>query len=539
MLRRHAVLGLCMLLPIALYAQSLGNGFVTWDDGLLITENPIIRGLSFHNLWLAFTSYDPELYIPLTFVSYQINYVVGGLEPFGYHLGNLLLHIANAVMVGMIVQKLLQKTGEQFFILHSSFCSIFTSLIFALHPLHTEAVVWAAARKDVLSVFFFLWTMLLYMKSRVRLSVVEASLHETSLDYARDDTGRRWYWASVGMFLLALLSKVSVLTWPVLMVLMDWYQGNAAVQHESHGERSRTMARPALSPSTTLRMTTQLSLLRAVPFFILSIIFGIVALGGKIANTGFLLEKFLMGCRAVTLLLQKFFWPTGLSALYPFTKPISLFSPELLFSVLFVLCVSVFALWLAVRRGVRLPLFAWGWFLLFLAPSFSNITKGHNELLDIYITSDRYAYLPSIGLLLVVGWMIANAADRFPKLLSLCVFFVLFVFSNLSYRQSLFWKDTHTLFSHVAHVQPHSYVAWSNIGTDEVRRGNLHEGLRAYTKALQIRDDATTWYNVGQILRAQGKKDLARQAYERAVESSPLEVDAKRALEELRMNNDE
>jgi hypothetical protein len=525
--------------PLLVYAGSLGNEFVTWDDGLLITENPIIQGLSLHHLWLAFTSYDPELYIPLTFVSYQINYVIGGLQPFGYHLVNLLLHMGNAIMVGLIVERLFSVTVRSGEPRLSATAGSIAGLLFALHPLHTEAVVWAAARKDVLSAFFFLLVVFCYLQSCVRLSVVEASLRITSLDYpstslrtgARDDTRRRWYWLSLTFFFLALLSKVSVLTWPLLIPFLDWIQRGGC-----HGERSRTMAR-VLSPSTTLRMTMQRpaieSLKCAAPYFGLSVIFGCIALGGKIANTGFFFEKFLMGCRAVTLLLQKFFWPSGLSALYPFTKPISVFTPELGLSVLFVLFVSAGVLWLAARRGVRLPLFAWGWFLLLLAPSFSTITKGHNELLDIYVTSDRYAYLPSIGALLVAHWLFAQGARSFPKIVNLFVFFLLFIFSILSYKQSLVWKDTLSLFTHVATVQPRSYVAWSNIGTEEVRRGNLSEGLHAYTRALQIRDDATTWYNVGQILRAQGKTDLARQAYERAVESSPLETDARNALREL------
>ena len=167
----------------------------------------------------------------------------------------------------------------------------------------------------------------------------------------------------------------------------------------------------------------------------------------------------------------------------------------------------------------------------------TNILKGHNELLDIYVTSDRYAYLPSLGLLLVAGWLVARWMQRYPKAVSSVVLLVLFVFSVLSYRQSLTWKNTLTLFTHVSAVQPNSYVAWNNIGTEYVHQGRLNDGLQAYGKALAIRNDATTWFNVGQILRAQGKIDLAIRAYEKAVESSPLEEDAKRALEELKMEN--
>ena len=482
-----------IILICVVYAQSLGNDFVTWDDRLLIVDNPIVHGLSWANILAAFTTYDPELYIPLTLLSYQINYLVGGLQPFGYHLSNLLLHIGNAILVCAIVAQLLNaksikdKAKNNFSFMLYPLCA---ALLFAVHPLHTEAVVWAAARKDVLSTFFMLMTVWLYCVSK---------------------NSTKKYWLSVAVFALALLSKVSVITWPLLIPLLDWYRGDLAGPHPRRG-----------------------AAMRAAPYFGLSILFGIVALGGKIANTGFLYEKMLIGCRAITLLLQKFFWPSHLSALYPFTKPISITTPELSLSVLFVIFVSLLVLWLAWKKNMRLPLFAWMWFLLFLAPSMTNILKGHNELLDIYVTSDRYAYLPSVAGLLVCSFLVAKGIQRYPKVVSSGVLFVLLVFSVLSYRQSLVWKNTLTLFTHVSEVQPNAYVAWNNIGTEYVHQGKLNEGLQAYGKALAIRNDATTWYNVGQILRAQGKIDLAIRAYEKAVESSSLEIDAKRALEELR-----
>ncbi|MEK7563468.1 MAG: tetratricopeptide repeat protein [Patescibacteria group bacterium] len=489
-------------LTLLVYARSLGNDFVTWDDRLLIVDNPIVHGLSWANIVAAFTTYDPEIYIPLTFLSYQINYMIGGLQPFGYHLVNLLLHMGNAILVGILAGKLLNgklkiENGKLFSIFHFQF-SILVALLFAVHPLHTEAVVWAAARKDVLSTFFLLMSVWLYLGSK-------------------ENTKK--YWLSVAVFALALLSKVSVIMWPLLIPMLDWYRGEtiAGVPHPRRGAAR--------------------SLQRAIPYAVLSLVFGVLALGGKIANTGFLYEKILIGCRAVTLLLQKFFWPVHLSALYPFTKPISITTPELGLSVLFVLFVFFFLIWLAWKKHTRLPLFAWTWFLLFLAPSMTNILKGHNELLDIYVTSDRYAYLPSLGLLLVAGWLVARWMQRYPKAVSSVVLLVLFVFSVLSYRQSLTWKNTLTLFTHVSAVQPNSYVAWNNIGTEYVHQGRLNDGLQAYGKALAIRNDATTWFNVGQILRAQGKIDLAIRAYEKAVESSPLEEDAKRALEELKMEN--
>lgn len=483
-----------IVLAFVVYAQSLGNDFVTWDDRLLIVDNPIVHGLHWSNIVAAFTSYDPELYIPLTFLSYQVNYAIHGLQPFGYHLVNLLLHTANTILVYGIVASLTNaksithKANNDFSTALHPLC---VALLFAAHPLHTEAVVWAAARKDVLSAWFFLLAVLLYVRS---------NKYQTR------------YWWSVAMFALALLSKVSVLAWPLLIPLLDWYRG----EEWSKGTWKRT-----------------------VPYFGLSIIFGAVALGGKIANTGFLWEKILIGCRAVTLLLQKFFWPAHLSALYPFTQPIGIATPALGFSVLFVAVVSVAVLWLAWKNDMRLPIVAWAWFLLLLAPSMSNIFKGHNELLDIYVTSDRYAYLPSVGLFLAGAWGVGRAVEKMPRAAYGTISLIVLFFCILTYRQSLVWNNTLTLFTHVSAVQPNSYVAWNNIGTEYVNRGRLNDGLQAYSKALAIRDDATTWYNVGQILRAQGKNELAMQAYENAVRSSPLEADALRALGELRMESGE
>src|SRR3989338_4850543 len=185
--RREAAIyvGVLFAALFIVYGHSLWNGFVNWDDGLLIYENPIVQEFSFRSIYTAFTSYDPELYIPLTLLSYQWNHVVGGLNPFVYHLTNLILHAFNALFVAWIALLL----GK------NKWIAAVTGLIFALHPLHTEAVVWASSRKDVLAAFFALLSIGLYL------------LYQESGD-------RRSYLGSLVMFLLALLSKVSVILLP-------------------------------------------------------------------------------------------------------------------------------------------------------------------------------------------------------------------------------------------------------------------------------------------------------------------------------------
>jgi hypothetical protein len=132
-------------LLLLIYGVSLMNGFVVWDDALLVVNNPIAHGLTWMNIKAAFTSYDPELYIPLTFLSFQINYALGGLAPFGYHLGNLLLHFGSVLLVAWAI----------FGITKNRATAIITALLFAVHPINVEAVAWVSGRKDVLAAFFF------------------------------------------------------------------------------------------------------------------------------------------------------------------------------------------------------------------------------------------------------------------------------------------------------------------------------------------------------------------------------------------------
>ena len=152
-------LGIVVLTGIVVavaFGSSIDHEFVTWDDTILITENPIVQTPSLKNVVKAFTSYDPELYIPLTFVSYQINSVVCGLSPSCFHATDLVLHTLNAVLVYALFASFIG----------SDLIALVLALLFAVHPLNTEAVVWASARKDTLSTLFFLSSLLAYIQTR-------------------------------------------------------------------------------------------------------------------------------------------------------------------------------------------------------------------------------------------------------------------------------------------------------------------------------------------------------------------------------------
>lgn len=466
------------------YLSSLRNEFVGWDDDLLIVNNATVHEWSGASIKTAFTSYDPELYIPLTLVSYQLNHLLGELDPFMYHFTNLLLHVANVLLVSLIVVQLgfERKTA------------LLMGALFALHPLNTEAVVWASARKDVLSACFALLSIASYLRYH-------------------DDGAKRWLVTSLFFFLLALLSGVTVALLPLTFLLIDWYRG---------------------------RPMDRLTLGEKIPFAILSAIFIVVAMMGKsLTGTLFLWEKFLIGFRAVTLLLAKFLLPIDLSVLYPYTQPLKLGTPDLFLSILIVALIFAGVIILHKRFRLREPLFAWAWFLLLLLPTFNNATKGRNESLDVYITSDRYAYLPMIGILVLIGFLLERYIRRFPMAIISGFLLILMLFAILTIQQSLVWRNSLSLFRHVARVQPDAYVAHTNVGTELFNQGKTDEALEEYRKALKIRSDGVTWYNAGQILILQGKKDNAMEAFRKAIKASPLEIDAHLQLARLLLEKGE
>lgn len=464
---------------ILTYAASLSNGFVGWDDGSLILDNPIVHALTPATIWAAFTTFDPELYVPLTFVSFQLNHLVSGLDPFAYHATNLALHIIASFLVGRLVMAL---TGRR----DAGFAA---SLLFALHPINTEAVSWISARKDVLSAVFFLLTVLCYRRFR-----------------------RAHVWRFYGLALLCvslgLLSKVSVVVAPLALLLLDWYEE---------------------------RPLTRRSLLRLSPFFVLSFVFMVIGMFGKVTGSAFVWEKILLGCRAVFLYLGKLLVPVNFSLLYPYTQPIGIGSPDLLLSLIAVLFVLAGTA-LLMRRGYRTTAFAVFWFIILLLPTFNSIARGHDELQDAYIGSDRYAYLAGIGVFLLVGVLFARLRERWNAVAWAALVVVALVLGFLANRQSLIWIDTPTLFRHVVAVQPNSHVAHTNVGVALYEEGDSDGAMREFESAVGIRPNGRAYYNIGQIHLLREEPEEAMEAFRQAIKASPVDIDSHLYLALLLIN---
>lgn len=473
------------LILLLVYGWSLTNDFVVWDDALLVTQNPTAHGLTWTNIVRAFTTYDPELYIPLTLLSFQLNYTLHELHPFGYHLVNLLLHFGSVLMVAWVM----------FAITKNRTAAIITALLFAIHPINVEAVAWVSGRKDVLAAFFFLLSIGAFLTRERHPERVEGWL---------------WYAASAVLFALGLMAKVSIALLPLILLLVDWYRQ---------------------------KPITKKTWMELIPFFALSILFVIVAGLGKSSTDEFFWEKILMGARSIALHLIHLVYPVGFSVLYPYTQPLSILTPDILLSMLFVIALIVGAIMARIKWKVRSPIFALAWFLVLLAPSMTNIAKGHNELLDVYITSDRYAYLPVIGIFLLCGLGYAWIKERITqasgmnftafggvsRLGNLLLIVIIIFLGYLSFDLSRTWYDTTSLFSQTIKHHKNAYVAYTNIGTELYKLGQVDAALQYFYKSLSIRTDATTLFNVGVIEREQGNTQKALEHFLAAAQSSMVD----------------
>lgn len=502
-LRRISPFVLPPALALFVYAFSLGNGFAMIDDGLLIFENNLIREISPSTLWTAFTSYDPELYIPLTFLSYQIDYLIGGLHPFIYHLTNLLLHAGSSLLVAVC----------GFFLFADRRLAIIAGMLFAVHPLHSEAVAWASARKDLLSGFFFLLSVVMYL-ARVRKRRADS----VSLTVP-------WYYLSIGAFLLALLSKVSAAPLPLILLLMDFFQQRKIDRH---------------------------IILEKIPFFLLALLFGFVALGGKstlIMERSFF-EMMLLACKTTVFALFKILFPLHLSVFYPELSPVTLINPLFLLSVLLMIT-GAFSLWFF--RKQRVILFSFLFFGITLAPAFLTVVKGGNT----FFFSDRYAYLPSMGIIFLVCVCLREFTRKHSSLFTVVSSLLILLFIPFTALQARFWGNSVDLFSRVTEHYPEFYLGHINLGAGlreagkkeeaitefrkaielhplantyglvaqvEAERRNYREAVRAFGEGIAMQEtDAELHYGLGQVYALMGERENAVASYERALELSPME----------------
>jgi len=477
-----AACGLFFFAVFIFYGGSLTNGFVSLDDPYVIYHNLAIRGLSLAHLKQMFSMYDPELYTPLTFLSFAFDYLRGGLDPFQYHLTNLILHTLNSLLVAWVMLRLIRNRT----------LALFLGLLFALHPINTEVVAWATARKEVLSTFFFLSALLGFL-------------------YYRENNRVRFLALSVGLFTLGLLSKVTVFTLPLLLLLIDW--------------RER-------------RTVTKRTAMETGPFFALSILFGIIGLIPKsqiLASTT-MAQKILMAAKSTVFYLWKFIFPTGLSVLYPNNETVSFLSPGFLVSlILFLVLIGGVSLTLKKTREIA---FGFGFFLIAIAPTFIHFNRNASIAsgpgIGLQFASDHYMYLPSLGLLFLVGagilWFIYSSKRldvqwKRTVLTAGLATMILFVFGIMSAMQSQVWATSETLFTNTLKYYPVSATARVNLSVIYRNTERFEDEKRVLEEGLAFGPNSKLFTGLGAIAVRENNIPDAEKQFTQAEQADPTNAE--------------
>ncbi len=464
---RHLwMVGILFAAVFLAFGHSLWQDFAPIDDTLLVRENLAVRGLTWSNIVYVFTHYDPEIYIPVTFLSFQINYVLGGLDPFGFHLGNLLLHAANAVLVFALLKRLIR----------SGYCAYIGAMIFAVHPLHTEAVVWIAGRKDLLSTFFYLLTLITYLRHR--------------------DGTRGMYLLSILFAVLAMLSKAMAMTLPAVLILLDWFV--------------------SVAEDRNLPLRKHVHFINKIPFILLSILCAFIAIAGKarVVGSTSMLDTGLVAIRSTAHYLLQMIVPMGFSVFYQQRDPI--LDVYFFVSLLSILLLASLAWYF--RKSKPWILFGFLFYFITLSPTFLNFHKG----LIAFYAVDRYAYLPSVGIIFILAVLIHEYGfGKQKKVLSVITSVVIFVFLLLSRHQTRVWDSPETLYRHAVEVDTASVPARATLAQVLRQLNRKTEAFVVLQEGLQFGDDVSYHLEAGNIYAANGQIADAIEEFTKASQMKP------------------
>ena len=437
----------------ALYLPVSHHPFLNLDDNQYVTTNPHVQdGLSWDTVHWAFTSYWSFNWHPLTWLSHALDVELFGLDPEGPHLENLMLHVLNVWLLFWVLTRATGCLGR----------SAMVAALFALHPVNVESVAWIAERKNLLSMFFFLLALGTYRWYVSRPSSARYSL--------------LMLW-----FALGLLAKPQIITLPFVLLLWDyWPLQRMAVNGESSSPEQKKFSELVKEK---------------IPLFALCVVSSVLTIqaqraGGAVAS----LVKYPLSIRVENALvayvryLGKLFWPAGLAPMYPHPGN-ALAKWEIWLALVALLGIT--ELTIRFRRKRYLPV-GWLWFLGTMVPMIGIVQVGHQSM------ADRYAYLPFIGLFIIVCWGVPDLLERFtaasndgtgsfvPRFLGGASVVVLCALAFLSHRQIAYWGDNVTLWSHAEHVIGPNSISENRIGDELLHRGEPEAAMQHFRLAVAI-----------------------------------------------------
>jgi len=458
----------------AVYWQTTQFDFVNFDDDKYIYENPYVKtGLSLENITWAFKSFHSGNWHPVTWLSHMLDCQIYGTgNPGLHHLTNLLFHLANTLLLFLVFLKITE----------SPWPCLFVSALFALHPLHVESVAWISERKDVLSAFFWLLTMLAYTW------------------YTRAPSINRYLLVSM-LFILGLMAKPMLVTLPVILLLVDFW--------------------PLQRVKSQFRQSLRL-IGEKIPLFLIALLSSIITLsaqdaGGAVSS----LDRFTLLVRLANALtayaayILKMIYPANLAVLYP--HPGMPAWPKIL-SAIFLLAAITFISAKYIKKHPYLMV-GWLWYLTTLLPVIGIIQVGRQAI------ADRYTYIPLIGLFIMIafGLPALMASLRFKrKIIGAFSVVILLILAGLTWQQASHWQNSITLFDHALQVTSNNYVAHNNLGVAMKKHGNIEKATQHYIKALRIEPNyVEARNNLGTVLMAQGQYENALMHFSKALQLQP------------------
>lgn len=440
--RRWQSLLAILVLTVVAFFPSLDNDFVNWDDDKNFYENEVITTITADNFWSntkeIFTSDVIGNYNPLSIWSFAIDKMIYGLDnPGGWHLTNLLLHLICIILVYRL--SLLLRLGR--------WGSIITTLLFALHPMRVESVVWVTERKDVLYGAFYLAALVLYVR------------------YREDRKVKTTLWITL-LFILSLLSKIQAVSLPLSMICIDYL----------------------LDGKLSLR-----SLWSKWHYFALSLFFGVLGvlmLGdqGSLDTTTALpiWQRLLIGSYSFVVYLMKVIVPYELSPLYPY--PASIGWP--FYVSMFIAPVTLAALWWTYKREYRVPFFGLSFFIVNIIFLLQILGAGQGFL------ADRFTYIAYFGLFFMIGWLIEqriSATSTQPWLIAVGIYIA--ALAGMTWVQSDVWQNSDTLWSHVLKYYDKTTLPYGNRANYLRDQGEVQRALGDYGEAIRLKENNPQAYN--------------------------------------------
>ncbi len=460
-------------LVIFIYGQTVGFGFINFDDNQYVYENPFVfSGLSWTTIKWAFSEFHSANWHPLTWLSHQLDATLFGLNAGAHHATNVIFHLINSILAFIVFQIYTKSFWK----------SAVIAALFAVHPMHVESVAWISERKDVLSTMFWLLTMWTYF------------------GYVEKGKNRNCYLLTILLFILGLMAKPMLVTLPFVLLLMDYW---------------------SLERLKNLKDLKPL-IIEKIPFFVLSAASSYITIlaqksSGAIQNLEALpfQTRIINAVSAYAKYIISLFYPVNLSVWYPYNENFSVL--EIAGSVILLIAVTAFCLWQVKKR--KYLIVGWLWFLGTLVPVIGLVQVGAQPM------ADRYTYLPYFGLFIMLVCGLAELFDYLKinrKAVLLLSIVVVLILSFISFRQTSFWKSDETLYAHSLSVTQDNYLILQNYCHFLMLKDRLDEAEKLCRDSIEVKPRYAEAVNtLGIIQFKRGQYAEAAESFGKTLEIAP------------------